>query len=203
MVTSAIDKFLAEADSAASVEARAELLQAAVHERWSVKTGADAGAANLVAQVPTNTDIAHLRSLSPPAQPLPDTRSADAENTVWALDATLTLCRLEQDQDYHLVIADDQGNTMIAEIPNPAAFTSKSFFADQIAAARKAIDDRLNLTEPAASAAGAVAAAPSSGKLSIPVALTGLGFFDFIHGQTGVAPNGIELHPVTSIVFHS
>src|SRR5260370_36623939 len=25
--------------------------------------------------------------------------------------------------------------------------------------------------------------------------------FDFLHGQAGVAPNGIELHPVTNIVF--
>jgi hypothetical protein len=34
-----------------------------------------------------------------------------------------------------------------------------------------------------------------------PVQITGVGFFDFIHGQTGVAPNGIELHPVLSISF--
>jgi hypothetical protein len=26
--------------------------------------------------------------------------------------------------------------------------------------------------------------------------ITGVGFFDLLHGQTGVAPNGIELHPV-------
>jgi len=26
--------------------------------------------------------------------------------------------------------------------------------------------------------------------------ITGVGFFDFDHGQTGVAPNAIELHPV-------
>ena len=26
--------------------------------------------------------------------------------------------------------------------------------------------------------------------------ITGVAFFDFLHGQTGVAPNGIELHPV-------
>ena len=26
--------------------------------------------------------------------------------------------------------------------------------------------------------------------------LTGVGFFDIPHGQTGVAPNAIELHPV-------
>jgi hypothetical protein len=28
--------------------------------------------------------------------------------------------------------------------------------------------------------------------------ITGVGFFDFIHGQAGVAPHGIELHPVLS-----
>ena len=28
--------------------------------------------------------------------------------------------------------------------------------------------------------------------------ITGLAFFDVIHGQRGVAPNGIELHPVLS-----
>jgi hypothetical protein len=32
--------------------------------------------------------------------------------------------------------------------------------------------------------------------------VTGVGFFDFLHGQTGVAPNGIELHPVLDIVFN-
>lgn len=26
--------------------------------------------------------------------------------------------------------------------------------------------------------------------------ITGVGFFDYHHGQTGVAPNAIELHPV-------
>jgi hypothetical protein len=31
--------------------------------------------------------------------------------------------------------------------------------------------------------------------------MTGVGFFDRIHGQTGVAPNGIELHPVLDIQF--
>ena len=32
--------------------------------------------------------------------------------------------------------------------------------------------------------------------LSGTATLTGIGFFDVIHGQSGVAPNGIELHPV-------
>jgi hypothetical protein len=34
-----------------------------------------------------------------------------------------------------------------------------------------------------------------------PVTLFGVGFFDVIHGQRGVAPNGIELHPVLGICF--
>jgi hypothetical protein len=33
----------------------------------------------------------------------------------------------------------------------------------------------------------------------IAVRVTGVGFFDRIHGQMGVAPNGIELHPVLDV----
>jgi len=31
--------------------------------------------------------------------------------------------------------------------------------------------------------------------------ITGVGFFDYLHGQRGVAPNGIELHPVFYVEF--
>ena len=34
----------------------------------------------------------------------------------------------------------------------------------------------------------------------IKVRISGVGFFDFLHGQTGVAPNGRELHPILNIV---
>jgi hypothetical protein len=33
-------------------------------------------------------------------------------------------------------------------------------------------------------------------KLHGKAVLKGVAFFDILHGQTGVAPNGIELHPV-------
>jgi hypothetical protein len=36
-------------------------------------------------------------------------------------------------------------------------------------------------------------------KLGAVVEVTGVGFFDFMHEQRGVAPNGIELHPVLDI----
>ena len=35
----------------------------------------------------------------------------------------------------------------------------------------------------------------------IPVAVTGILFEDFGHGQTGVAKNFLELHPLTQITF--
>jgi hypothetical protein len=33
------------------------------------------------------------------------------------------------------------------------------------------------------------------------VTVRGVGFFDFIHGQNGVAANGIEIHPVLELCF--
>jgi hypothetical protein len=193
-----------------------EMLLAAVHERWAVKTAADADAAALTGQTPTPTAIADLRALPVPAVLPLDGRSDGAEKTVWQLTATLQAYHREADGDYHLVIADDQGSTMIAEIPNPGDITAPSFFAAQITNARAAFDSHFQITEdisastPPASAAPAgpvalAAAVPDREaafqQVSVSVTLTGLGYFDFNHGQAGVAPNAIELHPVIDIVF--
>jgi hypothetical protein len=35
----------------------------------------------------------------------------------------------------------------------------------------------------------------------VPFGLDGIGFPDELHGQTGVAPNGIELHPLLGIAI--
>ena len=182
-----------------------ELQAAAVHERWAVKTAADADAQQLTSQPSTSTTIADLTALAVPALLPPDGRSEGAEKTVWELSATLQEFRAESDGDYHLVIADDQGNTMIAEIPNPGDITAPSYFADQITNARTAFDNHFQIVEiinaPTAPPAQAVGAEAQFQQVAAPVTLTGLGFFDFNHGQAGVAPNAIELHPVINIVF--
>lgn len=46
----------------------------------------------------------------------------------------------------------------------------------------------------------AMAAARSHVRLCARAKVTGVAFFDFDHGQTGIAPNAIELHPVLG--FH-
>ena len=210
MATDPINEYLATAKKATlQMAGGAEALQAAVHQRWSVKTGADAAAENLVGQAPTPTTIASLRALPVPAVLPPDGRSPGTEETVFELTATLTGYKHESDGDYHLVIADAESNTMIAEIPDPTALAPGSFFAAQITAARQAFDAQFGLHEaapaPVPAAApefAAAAAAPALVRVAESVTLRGLGFFDFAHGQDGVAPNAIELHPVISIEFH-
>jgi hypothetical protein len=159
-------------------------------ERWAVKTGTDVDAAAVDLSSTTPTDVGTLRSLQPPS-PLPaNSRIAPTELTVWVVTATLTVFKLETDQDYHLVLTDASGSTMIVEIPDPACVGPGSPFASAIAQARAKFDAQLTAT-------------PQFQEVSIPVRVTGVGFFDFLHGQRGVAPNGIELHPVLDIVFNA
>jgi hypothetical protein len=162
-------------------------------ERWSVKTGTDAGAQQVDLSRPTPTTIANLIGLTPP-NPIPrDSRIAPTENTVFVVNAMLTDYKLEGgsrgDSDYHLVLRDDLGKTMVAEIPSPTCVGSGSPFAARIANARATFDSQLT-------------AGPSFQTANIPVQVTGVGFFDFAHGQHGAAPNVIELHPILDIVFN-
>jgi predicted extracellular nuclease len=159
-------------------------------ERWSVKTGGDPDAVNVNLSNVVPTTIANLRSLTPPSSPPDNARFGPAENTVYEVTATMTLYKLEGDVDYHIVLQDEHGATLITEIPCPCCVALSSPFTAGIANARQKFDARFTATT----------SFPNP-PVSVPVRVTGVGFFDFIHGQTGVAPNGIELHPLLDIVF--
>ncbi len=103
---------------------------------------------------------------------------------------TLVEYKLETDSDYHLVLSDGNGHTMIAEIPDPTCVGSGSPLAGGITTARNEFDAKYKPTSSFQTA-------------NVPVTVTGVGFFDFLHGQTGVAPNGIELHAVQDVQFGS
>ncbi len=109
---------------------------------------------------------------------------------MYQLHATLTQYKLEADSDYHLVLSDGSGHTMIAEIPDPACVGSTSPLLTSIQKSRSEFDARYTPTTSFQTA-------------NVPVTITGVGFFDFLHGQTGVAPNGIELHAVLDVQFTS
>ncbi len=155
-------------------------------ERWSVKTGTDPDA-HAVGLTPVPGSVAQLVSLPAPASPPPGGRVSPTELTVYTIHATLAGYKQEADSDYHLVVS-DTGRTMIVEIPNPGCVGASSPFRAQIAQARAKFDARY-------------APGPAMQAANVAVTVTGVGFFDRIHGQTGVAPNGIELHPVLDIAF--
>lgn len=157
-------------------------------ERWSVKTGTDPDAGLVDLAHPVQQTIAYLDSLTPPATLPANARVQPTETTVFIVNATLVEYKLETDSDYHLVLKDAAGNTMIAEIPDPACVGAGSPFASGIQNARTEFDSQYAVTTSFQTA-------------DIPVRVTGVGFFDFEHGQTGVAPNAVELHPVLDIVF--
>src|SRR5436309_4690877 len=158
-------------------------------ERWSVKTGTDADVGMVNLNSSTNTTIASMRAFIAP-NPIPaNNRVSPAETTVWVINATMTKFKLENDSDYHIVISDASGNTMITEIPAPSCVGAGSPFLSGIQNARAEFDAKFNVTT-------------SFQTVSVPVQIVGVGMFDFLHGQTGVAPNGIELHPVLDIIFN-
>jgi hypothetical protein len=159
-------------------------------ERWSVKTGTDADAGSINLQSTSSTTIAALDAIPAPSSLPENNRVKPTETTVYQLNATLTEYKLEADSDYHLVLSDGSGHTMIGEIPDPACVGSSSPLRSSIQKARSEFDAKYTATGSFKTA-------------NVPVTITGVGFFDFDHGQTGVAPNAIELHAVLDIQFGS
>ncbi len=154
-------------------------------ERWSVKTGTDADAGAITLASTTPTTIASLDAIAAPSSLPANNRVKPTETTVYQVSATLTQYKLEADSDYHLVLQDSGGRTMIAEIPDPACVGAGSVLASRIQNARNQFDAKYTATGSFKTA-------------NVAVTVTGVGFFDFDHGQTGVAPNAIELHAVTN-----
>jgi hypothetical protein len=173
-------------------------------ERWLVKVGTDADAGLINLANPVRTTISQLTGLTAPPDPPgpPDNnRIQPTETTVFVLNATMNVYKKEDDVDYHIVLQDQAvpPHTLIAEIPSPACVLASTptgrvlvngVLSQGIANARTKFDARLTAQTFFQTA-------------NLPVQVKGVAFFDFIHGQTGVAPNGIELHPLLDIIFTS
>jgi hypothetical protein len=159
-------------------------------ERWDVKTLADSDASK-IRTTPVDTTVAEMVAQPRPAgvnATLP--RTGTVETTTYRLTATLTLYKREADQDYHLVL-EDGDDTMIAEIPNPDCAPNSTVLS-QIKNAREEFDKEFRVSS-------------DKHATKISVTVTGIGFFDIVHGgagQIGHAENNIEIHPVLDIKFN-
>jgi hypothetical protein len=136
-------------------------------ERWAVKTLQDQP--HLLPARPTT--VARLARLRRPTY-IADVR-LPLERHVFAVTAAVTQIRSEDDEDLHLVLTSG-ANQMIAEAPDASSC------APRATAARRQQMVR----------------ARSLGRVCAKARVVGVAFWDFKHGQTGVAPNGIELHPI-------
>jgi hypothetical protein len=165
-------------------------------EGWSLKTLTDPHSAEIDTR-PVPASVDELRSLKRPpeagelSKPRMNDSRSDLEKKTYFVQARLIGVKLEASSDYDLILADlnDSKKTLTARIPAPECATP-SAYRDQFLQARKAVDTFLR-------------AAPS-GRLKetdAEVEIAGVGFFNFVHGQRGVAPNGFELHPVLSVRF--
>jgi len=159
-------------------------------DRWSIKTLADNDASK-VNKTPVEKTVAEMVALTRPADVNKNlARQSGIETTTVKIAATLTLYKEEADQDYHLVLEDNDDHTMIAEIPDPECAKNGSVL-EQITKARQEFNSKFKV--------GA-----DKHATKIPVVVTGVGFFDLEHGgagQIGHADNNIEIHPVLDIQF--
>ena len=115
-------------------------------------------------------------------------RIEGVETTNYRVAAQLVEMKLEDDRDIHLVVSvpSAPSKTMIVEFPDTSCNGASS-------SPKKA------KMRSARSALIAACGQPSSSRFTV----TGVGFFDIPHGQTGIAPNAIELHPVLKFLASS
>lgn len=109
----------------------------------------------------------------------------DPELLTYTVQGYLVGFKRESDLDFHIVIADLNHTdiTMIVEMVSPACLAPQ--FKKEATGLRTSWEARFGKATPKFKRMLAH---------KIKVEITGVGFYDFLHGQTGVAANGMELH---------
>jgi hypothetical protein len=158
-------------------------------ERWDVKTLTDKDTVNINFGKKVKTTVAKQARLKKPVHPIGEDLSRLAsETTYYSLDCWLIEYKKEDDKDIHIVLKDlSCDSTIVAEIP--------SHLCEEIVHTSHYLKIK-KLNEWFEAKIGK----PTS-KFKIPptplkVHIEGIGYFDKIHGQRGMAANGREIHPV-------
>lgn len=156
-------------------------------ERWSVKVLTDA-AVSAINFTPSISTISNLVALATPPPNSNMARYTGVEDKTYSVVCSITIKKAESDNDYHLVLSDGI-KTLIGEIPDPyCSAAGASSFVNNYIAARNFINANI--------ASGNVY------NVSLPqVIVYGVAFIDPPHGQTGAAPNNLEIHPILNIKF--
>ena len=150
--------------------------------RWDVKVLNDD--VSVIQNKTVKSTIAELIELETPTVGKKTPRQ-DVEKKKYKLENIKIVKKIpEADEDLHLVLEDDDGNQMIAEIPyHDCPDAQESGFAAAY------LQARINFLKH------------SKDFKDFRWNITGVAFVDLTHGTTqhGAAPNEIELHPVLKI----
>ena len=162
-------------------------------ERWNVKTLSDPDTTQIDFSNEVKSSVSEQITLTAPKNFPKDLPRQKTEETVYKMRCDILGFKKESDKDIHIVIQDPTTkDKMIAEIPSDECpDVQKTSRYTQI----KELNEWFinNIGSPTQSMTW----------LQTPkeVDISGVGFFDFPHGQTGRAPNGREIHPVLSMDY--
>ena len=155
-------------------------------ERWDVKVFTDP-LAYTINWTPKSTSVAHLVAISTPTPSASMPRYQQVEDSTYIFSCLITIKKDEADSDFHLILSDGT-HTLVGEVPDPtcSSVAASPKIAQFIAARNWVIQNigygNKNVNLP-------------------PVTVTGVAFIDPPHGQTGAAPNNIEIHSIIDLHF--
>jgi hypothetical protein len=182
-------------------------------QRWRTKTLDDVNE-NLINWVPQLMTVTQLNNLPVPTGynengpgGSDDGRYAPYENQVYTVQALLVTRKHETgssgDDDYHVEIRDpnNPNATMVTEAPHgECTYACASGFGSDFDSVRNLLDTCF----------GAATSSFQAFPAGVIVNLTGVGFFDGLHGQTGALANpstgaasNFEIHPIVYMEFVS
>ena len=156
-------------------------------ERWDVKTLTDKDSSK-INFTPIESTVSDLIETKVPFEKIGNNSPRTGnEFNVYSITVHITFYKYEADKDIHIVVCDlnDKNKTMICEIPDATCPQIKS--SSHVKEIEEVAKEFLSFKKTAHSIQEGT------------YVLTGVGFYDKLHGQTGLAPNGIELHPLLSI----
>lgn len=157
-------------------------------DRWPAKTYSDGQGMPRARDALDGTLREQAHSLVPQAYDSRAPRHVLELGLFELTDVWVVAYKLEADSDFHVVIRDGDGTTMVVEFPAPACVKNKAARA-VIAQARKQFR-------------AIVPAQPTRTMRwlpvpdHIPVVIGCPPFFDRLHGSVGEQWNGVECHPV-------
>jgi hypothetical protein len=155
-------------------------------ERWAVKTLSDRGASKVDFHA-RRRSVRFLRRLDRPTVGSDDPRIRPVEFRTYRIKVSLKEAVKEDDRDIHVVVTEPRHPRvhMIVELPDVhCKGAARSIKKAAMRRARRRF----------VVACGKVTS--SFEALNGRAVIRGVGFWDIPHGQTGAAPNYIELHPL-------